>query len=227
MYEFWDISKDAMERFVEVLEPGRTGWELAAEACKVMRAGGAGVCEFITLSDGNVQGTPKDVKVKFDDILRYHMETCGPSGHYSELSVICAFRKKTELENKLMASELKAYDEIMDIAKPGVRLSKLAKAFDEVLLGDGWKFGPPLNHNDWHGMGMDVVEKPYWDEKLSTPGGKGDWELPEGTVLCHHPSRQVIPEVSKTGICDAFIITSKGGERLSRDWPLDWRPMKI
>jgi Xaa-Pro aminopeptidase len=227
MYEFWDISKTAMERFVEVLEPGKTGWELAAEACKVMRAGGAGVCEFITLSDGNVRGTPKDVKVKFDDVLRYHMETCGPSGHYSELSVICAFRKKTELENKLMASELKAYDAIMDIAKPGVRLGELAKVFEEVLLEDGWKFGPPLNHNDWHGMGMDVVEKPYWDEKLSTPGGKDDWELPEGTVLCHHPARQVIPEVTKTGICDAFIITSKGGERLSRDWLLDWRPMKI
>ncbi len=227
MYEFWDVSKAAMERFVEVLEPGKTGWELAAEAVHVMRAGGAGVCEFTTLSDGNVRGTPKDVPVKYNDILKYHMETCGPSGHYSELTVVPQFRDKTELENKLMKSELKAYDAIIEIAKPGVRLSELAHAFESVLREDGWKFGPPLNHNDFHGMGMDVVEQPFWDEKLSTPGGPEDWALPEGIVLCYHPARSVIPEVTQTGICDALLITSKGGERLSRDWSFEWRPMKI
>jgi len=39
--ELWDLAKSAMERFVEVLQPGATQRELAAEASRVALAGGA------------------------------------------------------------------------------------------------------------------------------------------------------------------------------------------
>jgi Xaa-Pro aminopeptidase len=220
MRELWDLSKTAMERFVEVLEPGKTGWELAAEACKITRAGGARE-EFILLNEAGFHGPPRNTPVKLDDILEYHMEICGPSGHYSEITVVCAYREPTELESKLMYAELKAYEEIKEIAKPGVRISELAHTFDTVLLDDGWEFGPPKNHFDFHGQGQDVVERPWWDE--GQPCGQEDWELPAGTVLCYHPARTMIPSVLDTGICDDVVITSKGAERLSGDWDFRWR----
>ncbi len=220
--ELWDLSKKAMERFLEVLEPGKTGWELAAEACKVTRDGGAPE-ELVFLHEPGVQGPPRDVPVKCDDVLLYHMEVCGPSGHYSEISVNCAYREPTEPELKLMDSELKAYEAILDMARPGVRISELGKTFDATLLEDGWKFGPPMQHAEFHGQGMDVVERPLWDDSL--PCDQEDWELTAGTVLCYHPSKTMIPALPRTGICDDIVITSKGAERLSGDWELRWRRM--
>ena len=117
--------------------------------------------EFILLNEAGLHGPPRDVPVKCDDILEYHMEICGPSGHYSEITVNCAYREPTELESKLMDAELKAYDAIKEIAKPGIRISELAQTFEKVLLDDGWKFGPPKNHFDFHGQGQDVVERPW------------------------------------------------------------------
>jgi Xaa-Pro aminopeptidase len=222
MRELWDLSRKALERFMEVLEPGKTGWELAAEACKVTRAGGAPE-ELVFLNEAEVKGPPHDTPVKCDDVLLYHMEICGPSGHYSEISVNCAYREPTELELKLMDSELKAYEAIQEMARPGVRISELGKIFDKALLEDGWKFGPHKQRSDFHGQGMDVVERPLWDE--SHPCGQEDWELPAGTVLCYHPARTTIPAVPRTGICDDIVITSKGAERLSGEWELRWRRM--
>ena len=71
------------------------------------------------------------------------MEICGSSGHYSEITVMCAYREPTELEVKIMDSELEAYDKIREIAKPCIRISELAQTFDKVLIEGGWKFGPP------------------------------------------------------------------------------------
>ena len=222
IHELWDLSKKAMERFVEVLEPGKTGWELATEACKVTRDGGAPE-ELVFLNESGVQGPPQDIPVKCDDVLQYHMEICGPSGHYSEITVMCAYREPNGLESKLMDSELKAYAAIKEMAKPGVRISELANTFNTALLEDSWKFGQPKKHADFHGQGMDVVERPLWDE--SHPCDQEDWELPAGTVLCYHPARTMIPAVPKTGICDDIVITSNGAERLSGDWELRWRRM--
>jgi Xaa-Pro aminopeptidase len=222
MRKLWDLSKRAMERFLDVLEPGKTGWELAAEACRVTRAGGASE-ELVFLNESGVQGPPKNIPVKCNDVIQYHMEICGPSGHYSEITIMCAYREPTELELKLMDSELEAYDKIMEIAKPGIKISELAQTFDKSLIEDGWKFGPPKKHFDFHGQGLDSVERPWWDE--AQPCGQENWELTDGTVLCYHPSRTMIPKVSKTGICDDIVITANGAERLSGNWELRWLRM--
>ena len=82
-----------------------------------------------------------------------------------------------------------------------------------------------MQHAEFHGQGMDVVERPLWDDSL--PCGQEDWELPAGTVLCYHPSKTTIPAVPRTGICDDIVITSKGAERLSGDWDLRWRDLYL
>ena len=41
-----------------------------------------------------------------------------------------------------MDSELRAYAEIRQMAKPGARLSDLADTFERVLMEDGWDTWP-------------------------------------------------------------------------------------
>lgn len=215
--ELWGLAKAAMERFVEVLEPGRTQLEVTAEAIKVVAAGGGR--DTLVFFGGD---PPQDVPVVLEDILGYHMEICAPSGHWCELTVTLAFRDPTPLELKLMDTELRVYEEIRKTAKPGVRLSDLEKILERVYLEDGWELSDeqPL-HYDFHGQGMDCMEWPFYG-----PLARQDMVLEEGMVFSYHPRRKVLPEVRRTGINENIAITADGVERLAEPWDLRWRVMK-
>jgi len=215
--EVWKLSIDAMNRFVEVLAPGKTQREVAAEANKVIRAGGSRD-DLTTIREGSYAGLPQYLPLKCDDIVGFHMEICGESGHWSEIDVTCAFRKPTDLESRLMDTELRAYDEIRKAAKPGAKLSDLGLTFDRVLADDGWKFDPPSYHFYFHGHGMDDVAWPWYSNMLED---NEDTAVEEGMVLCYHPRR--LSWGPK--ICDDIVITPNGAERLSGDWDLRWRIM--
>ena len=95
--ELWTLSKAAMECFVEILEPGKSQRELAAEASRLALAGGArDILVFIGERPDDVN-PPRDVPLQCDDIVRYHMEILGEDGHWSEITVNCAYREPTEL----------------------------------------------------------------------------------------------------------------------------------
>ncbi|HBY96013.1 MAG TPA: hypothetical protein DEP84_19005 [Chloroflexi bacterium] len=221
--ELWTLSKAAMERFVEVVVPGKSQRELAAEASKVVLTGG-GRDILVFISEGAMPSNPpQDVPVRCDDILSYHMEICGESGHWSEITVTCAYREPTELELKLMDSELRAYEEIRKMAKPGARLSDMANTFERALIEDGWALGEPTEHFDFHGQGMDTIEYPWYAADKNW-GDSQDTELEAGMVFSYHPRRNVIPAVGRgTGINEDILITEHGVERLSGDWDLRWR----
>lgn len=223
--ELWTLSKAAMERFVEILEPGKTQRELAAEASRVALAGGArDILVFIGERPDDVN-PPRDIPLRCDDIVRYHMEILGEGGHWSEITVNCAFREPTSLESKLMDSELRAYAEIRPMARPGVRLSDLADTFERVLMEDGWDIGPPTTHFDFHGQGMDTIERPWFAAEKDW-GQSQNWPLEAGMVFSYHPKRKVKPAVPwGTGINEDILITPDGVDRLSGDWDLRWRVM--
>ena len=223
--EHWTLSKAAMERFVEVLDAGKSQRELAAEASKIALAGGVrDVLVFIGERPGE-SDPPRDVPVRCDDILRYHMEMCGESGHWSEITVNCAFREPTELEQKLVESELRALDAITPLARPGAKLSELAAAFEVTLRDDGWTLGPATTHFDFHGQGMDTIERP-WHAAEKPWGQSQDWPLEAGMVFSYHPRRVVLPDPGwSTGLNEDVLITDQGLERLGAGWSHRWRRM--
>ncbi len=223
--EHWTLTKAAMERFVDVLEPGKSQRELAAAASEVALAGGArDILVFIGEGPGE-SNPPIDTPVRCDDILRYHMEICGESGHWSEITVNCAFRTPTDLEHKLVESELRALDVITPLARPGARLSELAAAFEATLRDDGWDLGPATTHFDFHGQGMDTIERPW--HAAETPWGQSqDWLLEAGMVFSYHPRRDVAPDPGwSSGINEDILITEEGLERFGAGWSHRWRVM--
>ena len=217
------LSQKAMDRFVEVIAPGITQREAASEADKVIRAGGS-FDDLTLIHEGNFTGLPRDVPLKCDDLVGFHLETCGESGHWSEINVVCAFREPTALEQKLIDSELRAFAEIRNMARPGVTLSDMENTFLRVLVEDGWKLGEPAWHYSFHGQGMDGIEWPYFTPMLE---GNRDTSLEEGMVFSYHPHRDTTPVVDRIPrIFDDIVITTNGAERLSSDWDLAWRIMK-
>jgi Xaa-Pro aminopeptidase len=223
--ELWTLAKAAMEKFVEEVAPGRTQREVAAEAVKLVIAGGA---RDMLIFMGEEPGAtpPSDAPLRCDGILRYHMEILNESGHWCELTVNLAFRPPTDLEIKLMESEIKAQELLHRMAKPGVRLSELAAAFEASLREDGWELGAPTAAFDFHGQGMDCIEYP-WHAARKPWGQSQDWPLEAGMTFSFHPHRSVIPAVPwGTGNNENLLITPNGGERFSGNWDHRWRIVK-
>jgi Xaa-Pro aminopeptidase len=216
--ELWELARRAMARYVEALEPGRTQWEVSAEAIQVFAAGGGR--DFLVFFNGR---PPQNVPVALDDVLSYHMEVCGPSGHWCELTTTCAFREPTEREHRLMETELRALDEICRQATPGTRLSELSQTFERVLREDGWTLSEhQAPHYDFHSQGMDVIEWPNYgplDTRQDTP-------VEEGMIFSYHPSRHVLPEVRSTGFNEDILITADGAEPVCPAWDMRWRVME-
>jgi Xaa-Pro aminopeptidase len=218
--ELWKDAVDAMERFVEVLEPGKTERELSAAPVELLQA--RGVRQYLVF----LNGIPGDDIVDLEGVVKYHMEICGESGHWNEITVQPTYEPHpSEQEMKLMETELRAYDEILKAATPGTTLNELAEVFERVLREDGWDIteeNKELEHLDFHGGGLDWLEFPGWTP--ATPE-LHDTKLEAGMYLCYHPYRLVEQDVGRTGINDGMIITEDGGERIYPDWDLNYRFM--
>ncbi len=224
--ELWVLAKSAMERFVELLQPGRTQRDLAAESCRVAWAGGArDILVFIGERPGEHEH-PQDIPMRCDDIVRYHMEILGPSGHWCELTVNCAYREPTSQELRLMDSELIAFERIRAAVRPGARLSDLAGIFDGTLQEKGWQLGAPTSHFDFHGQGMDTIEYPWFSAEANW-GSSQDWPLETGMVFSYHPRRNLVDGPTwSTGINEDIRITPTGALTFSGDWSHRWRVMR-
>lgn len=222
-HEVWSLAKASMERFAEVARAGASQLDLSAEACKVALAGGARDLLVLMSERSDRMAPPEDLPVACDDVLRYHMEISGPSGHWCELTITLAYRDPTDEEVRLMATELTALDAVRAAARPGVRVAELAEIFETMIADGGWTLGPPTQHFDFHGQGQDVIELPWYAAEQPW-GSAGDASLPSGGILSYHPSRRVEPFTGwSPGVSDNLLVTDAGGEWLSGEWSHEWR----
>ena len=218
--EVWQLSVRAMQTFFEIAEPGVTEREAAAAAARVLRAGGS--WEDLTIvQHEDFAGLARDVLVRRNEMFSLHLEICGESGHWTEIDGTVALREPTQIELRLMDAELRVYDEIRRIARPGILLSELACKYDHLLVEEGWELRPPGWHFYFHGHGFDDIEWPWYTARLED---NRDTVLETGMVLNYHPHRDTNPTVHRpTRITDDLLITDQGGVRLSGDWDLRWR----
>jgi Xaa-Pro aminopeptidase len=216
--EVWELAKSALRRFAEVARPGATQLELSAEACRVALAGGARDLLVLMSEQSGRMAPPDDVPVAADDVLRFHLEISGRSGHWCELTITLSYREPTDGEASLMETELRALEAVRAAARPGVRVSELAGVFEQTVLDDGWSLGAPTQHFDFHGQGLDVIELPWYAAEQPW-GSAGDAPLPVGGIVSYHPARRIDPPVGWTpGISDNLLVTENGAEWLSGEW---------
>lgn len=234
------IVRSVAEHFLEILEPGKTSNELAFEMMKVAQARGASV--NMQIGEGDALGSPRDVPLKCNDVLRLYFGVRGGSGHGSEQLLTCYFRELTELESKLMETDLRAYEEVREMAKPGVRLRDMAQTYERVLIEDGWKWDRQKTGYDFHGIGMEGVERPVYAELQNGQGN--DWPIEAGTVINYHPRRCLTPPAGMDngtkgrdvllqyewevllGLDEDILINPQGAERLLGDFDISWLRMK-
>ena len=221
----WRDVLAAMTRFQETVRPGVLGTDIAAEVTRPLWAAGArDILIFMGEAPDDVT-LPRPEPLRCDDKTRFHLEVCGPSGHWCEVTINLAWRPPSADEVRLMDAEIDAFDRLRAAAVPGVRLSALADLFEATLREHGFDLGPPTDHFDFHGQGMDTIEYP-WHAQMPPWGQSQDWPLEAGMVFSYHPRRRIVGyEGWSTGLNEDIVITESGARRLSGGWDQRWRPM--
>jgi Xaa-Pro aminopeptidase len=94
------------------------------------------------------------------------------------------------------------------------------------MVDHGWRLGEPTVAFDFHGQGMDTIERPW--HAAQTPWGQSqDWVLQAGMTFSYHPKRKVTPSVAwGTGINEDILITETGAVRLGNGWDHRWRVLR-
>jgi Xaa-Pro aminopeptidase len=221
--ELWRLAQSAIERFHEVLRPGEQQRVVCAESAKAALAGGARDVLMLVGDRSDRYGPPDDSPLRCDDVVRFHMEILGESGHWCELTTTLMFRPETDLEYRLMATELRAYERVRAATRPGMRVAELAAVFEQTVVEDGWTLGTPTTQFDFHGQGQDVIERPWYAAEQPW-GSSFDAELPAGAILSYHPHRNVDGYSGwSPGVSDNILVTPEGGEWLSSNWQHEWR----
>jgi len=221
--DVWKVSVEALDNFAKNLQPGISQREAAAAAASVFRR--AGCWDDLTIiQEGTSRGLPKDIALKCDDLVSFHLEICGEHGQWSEVNTVCAFRDPSKEEQKLLDAELKAHKAICVAAKPGITLKGLSEIFSEVIRQDGFVIGEPEWHHFFHGQGLDAVEWPFFSDMGID---NRDTSLEAGMVLSYHPHRDTVPLIpNRPAVFDGLIITENGGERLNPNFDMSWRLLK-
>lgn len=222
----WPMMRAAMDSFQAALAPGVTQQAAVAAAFRTATAMGArDMLAFIGESPAEY-GTPEDVPLRCNDVVRLHLEFCGESGHWCERTMTYAYRDPTPQEAALQRAELNAYDALRRAAIPGRTLADISAVFVEAMAAQGFVAAGSSAHLDFHGQGLDAIEHP-WFSSHDPAGTFGDAILKAGQVFSYHPSR---PYVGVAGwlpdIHDNILIEDSGAVRLSGDWSFDWQRMK-
>lgn len=224
--EHWANVLSAMTRFQETVRPGMLQSDLAAEITRPLWAGG---CRDILIFMGerpDEVSLPQGIPMRCDDKTRFHLEVCGPSGHWLEVTLNLAWKAPTEIETRVMDAEIDAFARIRATIRPGDRVRDMAQVFEATLRDHGLTLAEGTTDGfDYHGQGMDCIEYP-WHAQTPPWGQSQDWVLESGMVFSYHPKRKIAGHVGwTTGLNENVLITDAGPERLSGGWDQSWRPM--
>jgi len=221
------IIEAGFDRIIEHIRPGMTEEEAVSVAYETVHALGAKDTLFLTLSSeekGAVEPiflNPRPRIIKDNDYLIVSLEITGPSGHWVEHSRMFCFGNRDEEMERLARLVARGIDYAEKTMKPGVKVTDVQAELERMAADAGTVCG----HLTGHGIGMDVIERPFVARQTGTsfigvevPGEEDEQllYLKEGMVISFHP--QIMnPDMKKSAyMSDVFVITENGAERLSK-----------
>ncbi|MDR7550819.1 MAG: M24 family metallopeptidase [Armatimonadota bacterium] len=208
------IAVEAMARFRDVLAPGRSEREVAAEAWKVLREQGVvdGIAH-ISVEDPPFIRPPSSRRLTREDVVKFSMEVTGPSGYCEELAAVFSFREPPEEQRRMFDTTVKAVRRARAMLRPGVTADQFVAAVEAAYAEDGWD---PLHRVIWdaHGIGLDVIEPPLLMRDAQVT-------LQEGMAISLHPGLTYGERRLGFYLQDNHIV-SKGGAAPLAGWPDVW-----
>lgn len=210
------LTDEAFERLRDVVQPGITENELAAEVVYLFRRAGA-ACAFRPLV---IAGTDDDSAViarstrerplQMGDTLMIDIGA-QYQGYQADVARTWVLGRPSPIQQRVWSAVRRAYDRVVSMASPGIPCCELHEAAERVLTGAGFE----LKHRIGHGIGLATsFEWPSLDTETTL--------LEPGMTLAIEPA---VYEVGAGAMKleDSLVITEHGAEvisRSSRGWVL-------
>lgn len=220
------IIEAGFDSIIERICPGMTEEEAVSVAYSTVHALGAVDTLFLTLSSdrpGEVEPfflNPRPRTIKENDYLIVSLEITGPTGHWVEHSRMFCFGQRDEEMERMAGLVARGIEYAEKTMKPGVKVTAIQAELEKMAIEAGASCG----HLTGHGIGMDVIERPFVARQTGTsfigvevPSEEDEQllYLKEGMVISFHP-QIVNPNMKKSAyMSDIFVITENGAERLS------------
>ena len=97
---------------------------------------------------------------------------------------------------------------------------KAINFYEKVLSELGYEMHRQ-NSFDFHGQGLDTIEKPFYNSII--PNDSEDWDLKENVSISYHPKRLSLDNgIWSTGINEDILVTGNGSVKFSKDWKHNW-----
>ncbi len=227
IYNLWELAKHTINLFesnvLNYSKQNKTKIQLSTDITSILWENGI---RDLLIFYGDEIGKyyhPNNDQIKVNDKIRYHLEICGPSGHWLEITKNLSFKKIKNYESKLMKDELDIFQLMLNYIKEGVTL-KQAGDFYKKCISD---FNYPVelsNSFDFHGQGLDTIEKPYYNCMVNNESE--NWFLKENICLSYHPKKVSIKDnMWSTGINEDILVQKDKSVRFSKNWNHNWIEM--
>jgi len=204
------ISEAALEEVLQLLRPGMTEREAAAELVyRMLRHGGEGNSFDPIVVTGSKtsmpHGVPGDKIIQAGDFVTMDFG-CLKDGYCSDMTRTVAVGSATEEMKNIYAVVLKAQLAGIKAARAGVLGKDIDHAARKVITEAG--YGEYFGHGFGHCLGLDIHEPP-------TAGPTGNLPLPAGSVSSAEPGIY-IPGRFGVRIEDVMVIREDGAEVITR-----------
>ena len=224
IYKLWELAKYTMNQFQDnVLEyhnKNKSKIELSSDVTKILWENGIRDLLIFYGDEIDKYSHPTNEKINIENKIRYHLEICGPSGHWLEITKNLAFKNIHDTEQKIMNDELSVFDEMLKYMKPSVSLKQAGLFYEKVLSELGYEMHRQ-NSFDFHGQGLDTIEMPFYNSII--PNDSEDWDLKENVSISYHPKRLLLNKgIWSTGINEDILVTGNGSVKFSKDWNHNW-----
>ncbi|MBI4321858.1 MAG: aminopeptidase P family protein [Chloroflexi bacterium] len=205
------ILDEGFQCFAEMIAPGRTGWELSAELQKALYGQGClHSVILISTEPGPYNAAPGERPLSSDDIVKFSLEACGPSGHWVEIGGMFSFRRPPDYLADRFDSTLEAVERAVAKMRPGFTVGDVGEEIENTVARRGHRVG----HWSGHACGLGLIEPPMIGKGEPTP-------LEAGMELALHPN--IIGAELEMGIyvSQTYIVEEAGARQLSR-FPNEW-----
>ena len=202
------ILDSAMDVFKDVAGVGVRYWDVCAAVEGYIKSFGAfwGRTKLSTDLTPYTVPTPKDQRMKQEDIINFEIVYESPYGYWLEMTTVFSFDPLPDDVRALLDAYLAAVEASSAAAKAGNTFHDISEANDKAIRDLG--FPVDGKHTpDCHSTGLDGSDGP------SSPAAPG-FVLKPNMVLSFHPGT-VLENDRGFLISDNFLITPGGAVRLS------------
>ncbi|MFS0725739.1 M24 family metallopeptidase [Paenibacillus sp. 1P07SE] len=200
----FELAEQSFLTFREHLRAGATPAEIAAEAERVARAGGA-IDTLVFVEEGPYfLRKPTLTPLRGDRLVTAYVELIDANGYWVEKAGLFSLGSPSAQALRIGEACVQAMNEVKRMIRPGMRVGELGGLIRRC--GDSVQAVTGI----WHGHGIGV------DHDIPVISDDGDEILEPGMVVSIHPNFADADEQVGASIADVFIVGDEDARGLSK-----------